>query len=537
MRRADDRPNGNNVGMAEIERHIFLQQQAQQRVAALLDERQSTIMPSMPVRQQQAPPQMQPRTVRQRAIQHLNRNGQLSSSLSQPTSQSQSNGSGRSPGILAASSAEDIMKHQIQAYDSIQPPIMRPLVPPLGYIHPPEQPNPDLTALHQAHVRSPNLVHASILRNEKIRSIDNPRYFQSVKGFALKPSVISHTAHVSKFEFTISEQDIPLIAKDKWVSQSPRALRVYEEGTLQYRLRCVRAKQNATTYPISEWAVSDTVWPETVFIRVNDDVMEIRRKSHHAKDLPVDITSYIQMSVPGQGSTNHIKISTPRSSKYNDRNNYFVAVEVIEILERHQIIDMCHQQCITASATLESVKKALAGPATDDDEIMMVVSDLSVSLTDPFTACVFEIPVRGSSCLHHECFDLNPFLETRKAKRIGQPMDIDVWKCPLCGGDARPYVLQIDNYFVDVRTKLANDDNLDVKAIWISADGSWRPKPNESLKRNAGNTFDDDDEEEGPAAKQRILNDAAAGRTASADAGQASWSASGLMEVIELDDD
>jgi hypothetical protein len=522
--------------------HWIRQQQALQ-LSSLQGGRQATRVPSIPARQQQASAQTVSRAARQTVTQHqlvgVNRNAQLrSSSLPQPQSQSRSNSSGRSTNSFTGLGAEDTMKQQIQAYNSIQPPILRPLVPPLGYTHPPQPPNPDITALHQAHARSPNLVHASILRNDKVRLIDNPRYFQSVKGFALKPSMIPHTAHISKFEFTITEQDMALIAKDKLVSQSPRAVRAYEEGTLQYRLRCVRAKQDATAYSISEWTVSDTVWPETVFIRINDDVMEIRRKSHHAKDLPIDITSFIRIATPGQGSMNQVKISTPRSSKYNDRHDYFVAIEVIEILERHQIIDMCHQQRIPASETFESVRKALAGPTTDDDdEILMVVSDLSVSLADPFTARVFDIPVRGSSCLHRECFDLNPFLETRKAKRIGQPMDIDVWKCPLCGGDARPYVLQIDDFFVNVRAKLMDDDKLNVKAIWISADGSWRPKPESSLKRNAGNIFDDEDDEEGPAAKQRILDDVTLSGMASTDVGQGIRSVNRVVEVIELDDD
>jgi hypothetical protein len=104
---------------------------------------------------------------------------------------------------------------------------------------------------------------------------------------------------------------------------------------------------------------------------------------------------------------------------------------------------------------------------------------------------------------------------------------VDVWKCPICGGDARPYTLQVDNFFVDVRAKLADDNNLGVKAIWISADGSWRPKSDAPLKRKASIGFDDDDEEEGPAVKQRILE---AGRAASMEAGR-------VVEVIELDDD
>jgi hypothetical protein len=200
---------------------------------------------------------------------------------------------------------------------------------------------------------------------------------------------------------------------------------------------------------------------------------------------------------------------------------------------------MCRQQHIPASKTLNTIKRVLAGPSMDDDdEITMVVSDLSIDLADPFTARIFDIPVRGSSCLHRECFDLETFLDTRKSKFSGQPSLVDVWKCPLCGADARPYALRVDEFFLTVRAKLADVGNLDVKAILVSADGSWKPKFETPLKRKSSNRPDEsDDEEEGPSAKQRILDRAAASRAASMEAHQARASANRATEVIVLDDD
>lgn len=433
------------------------------------------------------------------------------------------------------------IKHLAEVYNA-QPEIQRPLVPPLGYIQPTQTSNPEVTALHQAHVRSPRLVSANLAQEGKIPEGDiSRRYYQSMKGFALKPSKISVTASVSKFRFTVPEQDLSLIAKDTWPTTDPIPTREFKQGTLQYRLRCIRSKQDKTTCTTPEWTVSDTAWPETLFLRINDNVLEVRRKNHHGKDLPIDITPFILFAIPHQESANKIKISTPRTRKIKDESIYFLAVEVIEILHHSQVMELCHQQHISSSQTLNAIKKSLAGPTEDDDDdFTMVVSDLSVDLADPFTARVFEIPVRGSSCLHRECFDLEAFLLTRnsKFKRLGQPCMIDVWKCPLCGQDARPYSLQIDDFFVAVRDKLAADGELDIKSIWISADGSWRAKPEASLKRKASSGFhDDDEEEEGAAMKQLILERAAASRAASMEAGRGSRSASRAVEIIELDDD
>ena len=159
----------------------------------------------------------------------------------------------------------------------------------------------------------------------------------------------------------------------------------------------------------------------------------------------------------------------------------------------------------------------------------MVSSDISVDLSDPFTARIFETPVRGSNCLHRECFDLETFLITRnsKPKRPQQPCMIDVWKCPLCGRDARPYSLQIDDFLASVRARLAEQDNLDVKAIWIDVDGNWYPKeiPRSSVKRSHPDDSEDSSDDEG-ARKQRALS--AANQTRSINK---------VVEVIDLDDE
>ena len=139
------------------------------------------------------------------------------------------------------------------------------------------------------------------------------------------------------------------------------------------------------------------------------------------------------------------------------------------------------------------------GATNDDDDFAMVVSDLSVDLADPFTSRIFNVPARSTSCLHRECFDLETFLLTRnsKSKRPNQPSMIDVWKCPLCSKDARPYNLIIIDFLADVRKLLEMQDNLHVKAILISADGTWRPKPEPTaLKRKASDGLNDDDSDD-----------------------------------------
>jgi hypothetical protein len=205
-------------------------------------------------------------------------------------------------------------------------------------------------------------------------------------------------------------------------------------------------------------------------------------------------------------------------------------VEVIEILQHKQILDIIQRQRISAARTLEAIKKSLSPVGADDDDFALVVSDLSLDLADPFTARIFEIPVRSKHCLHRECFDLETFLQTRnsKPKRPQQPCMPDVWKCPLCGKDSRPYELQIDDFLLAVRAELASKNDLDVKAIIIAPDGTWKPKREPTTKRKATRDPYDDDSSDDDAAAVASNNTSAAPKVTAR---------SRVIEIIDLDDD
>jgi len=132
--------------------------------------------------------------------------------------------------------------------------------------------------------------------------------------------------------------------------------------------------------------------------------------------------------------------------------------------------------------------------------------------------------------LHRECFDLETFLLTRKSKpkRPDQPTMVDVWKCPLCGVDARPYHLQVDEFLVSVRKELKERGLLDTKSIWIAADGKWRPKeePKSSKRKARSDSFDSDSSN---------FTDVEANIQSKNVAGTSKRSK--VIEVIDLDDD
>ncbi|CZS99401.1 uncharacterized protein RAG0_07728 [Rhynchosporium agropyri] len=384
---------------------------------------------------------------------------------------------GPSPRIGVPAAARPMSHEQVVIAYGAKHALNRSIVPPTGFNHQFFPALPDQVALHQAHLRSPRLVAADPAPCDVPTDSPKLRHYQTIRGFSLPPTKISINSPLSKFEFRSSDADFAMIAQDTFLGKGQVASRQFRRGTLQYRLRCVQMKQGATKCLTADWVSQDTVWPEGASLAINKKHLELRRKNHHGKDLPIDITPIVRLVGPNMNCQIALSILDGRSRM--KEHSYFIAVEVVEILEHDQIMGCVRKNRISAITSLDNIKRSLGGHvAENDDDIAMVVSDLSIDLADPFTARIFDTPVRGLNCLHRECFDLETFLITRtsKPKRPGQPCMVDVWKCPLCGKDARPSRLQIDDFLVSVRQTLEAQGYLDAKAIWISGDGTWRPK-------------------------------------------------------------
>jgi len=263
---------------------------------------------------------------------------------------------------------------------------------------------------------------------------------------------------------------------------------VFFNGSLRLRLRCVCRGQDVVSIPEAQWVKEDSNWPDQIFMQLNGHHLTTRRKQHYAQDQPIEIGHYVN---PG---SNELTISVPPNIRKERSNKKpFVAVEVVENLSHSSILALDNLNVVSkipADHTLSIIEKRLGGPpgGTDDDEIAIVASDLTIRVADPFSSCIFNTPVRGASCEHLECFDLQTWLSTRPSKKScvcgsreanckvcpPEPSSADKWKCPICGEDARPQVLRIDGFLADVRAALAAQGRLDTKDISVSADGSWK---------------------------------------------------------------
>ncbi|KAK4965608.1 hypothetical protein LTR66_012127 [Elasticomyces elasticus] len=333
----------------------------------------------------------------------------------------------------------------------------------------PTHPNPYQSGMHQGRLRSP----IPISDTHEAISEPSTQLSRHVVGFAIRPTALEQTQVLQSLVFYVSASDYQNIPKELSSDLGEPARRPLVATSRTYRLRCSAIPSPPAVLDEKTWPVTDNVWPSMLYFKFNDVMLDVRRKLHHGKHLPVDLTPHMK-----QGS-NIVEISINRSSRDVKPLNFAIAVEIVGCTPRQSIIDDClAHSTISASEVLASIKQALRltdGP--EDDDVAVVDSNITINVFDPISACrMFDIPVRSSNCLHRDAFDLHTFLTTRKSQEPGWPTNVDEWKCPICGGDARPQTLVVDGFLAQVREELAQCGKLDTRQIVVEKDGTWKAK-------------------------------------------------------------
>lgn len=393
-------------------------------------------------------------------------------------------------------------------------------------------------SLHQANARSPDRTRRNGDANE--------RYYQSIHSLAVQPLrlIFYHkvTFEVSPDEFSrlCKQKTLPQLSGDNAnQTRVPLHVREYGDQSLRFRVRCCRFRLEQSAIAEADWVTKDMSWPDHIFVHINEQKLTIRRGTHNGKDLPIELTDFIL------AGTNTIKVAVPHTgpTAAGKQATFFLAVETIKLNSHAALVrDIETNHRLEREETLGKIRTRVDAAPEDDDEIAVIdrtgstARELSISLTDPFSASIFGIPARGATCTHLECFDLETWLTTRPAKqqiKCGhrevctctkrlEPTEPDKWKCPICFADARPGSLRIDSFLEDVRKQLEERNQLDIKTILVAGDGTWRPVDEP----------DDDDDEgsdgDGPANAAR-RSTSALRRSAPVERGSAS------VEVIELD--
>ncbi|KAJ3560819.1 hypothetical protein NPX13_g9175 [Xylaria arbuscula] len=376
------------------------------------------------------------------------------------------------------------------------------------------------TSLHQAHLRSPKRV----LRTPSTGPPE--RYYQAIKSFALEPKPVPPEWTKRIFNFNITEETYGKLTFNEDVPGEWLLVNRFSGGSLRIRARCCNLSMPPYPVPDHTWVTSETAWPEHIWMTLNDQCLEVMRKQHHSKDLPTELSSFIHPGV------NTLTVSIPKSSTQSKQQTPYIAVEIVEVLSHSAILEIVHgSRTRPAAETWQVIQSRLAsnpsGLDGDDNDLEMSNDGISIDLADPFTAKIFNVPVRGKACKHLECFDLENWLNTRLGKKSTctcggvpscicpkEPSFVDKWRCPFCDGDARPYSLYIDGFLAEVRTSLEQAHQLRTKSITVYANRSW--KANDPAGDDDSDTESDDD-------TTRSTSKAASKST--------------VIDIIEIDDD
>ena len=348
---------------------------------------------------------------------------------------------------------------------SVSADIGKPFLRPLSTI--PET-TTDQSAIHQSHVTSP------ILRVIKaIPSTGDQKYFMYLERVELCPEQLHAHKRYVKWTLDLRHDDFDILAKtiQTPVGHSPQLNAVI--GSSLCRIRCVKVNNLAKDYTESDWVAASNAWPSGIAILLNGKALEIRKKLHHSRDLPINITSFLQK---GQ---NCITVAV---SKIDDGSVYALAMETAQVTDTRSIKE--HVPRLNWSEAKDTLLRYLNNT---DSDVQVLDPKMTLDLTDPFTSYMCCLPVRGKACKHKQCFDLDIFLLTRNGKK-NEPCGPDQFRCPICGADARPKSLFVDGFFVKVREELQQSGRLDVKAIVLEENGDWQIKEEEQIGESGDGT-------------------------------------------------
>ncbi|GAQ07207.1 hypothetical protein ALT_4528 [Aspergillus lentulus] len=408
------------------------------------------------------------------------------------------------------------------------PPVPQPLLPPPGSLPSTmTRPHPLRQALHQAHLRDPIIKwNSSGAGGEKTDKETN--LFHYLNSFAVPPTPLGLAESAFEWQFPLSRADFDRLPRIVPRDTGQRLVRSLVDGSQIYRLRCIRISPSANEVSQHTWCLTESVWPSVIYVFVNGVELYVRRKFHNGKDIPLDISGHLKEGL------NTITLHFIRSAAENRDVVYALAVEVMDILSFTQVKKLA--QTLPALQSRERIRRRLSS-STADDELSIVSDYLTVNLVDPFMARIFNIPARGITCEHVECFDLETYILTR-ASKAGKAALKENWKCPICGADARPQHLIIDDFLTEVRADLVRTGCLEgARAIKIKADGSWE------LKSDGEGTSSEKElarAQEGSSLKRKregVVSPVATQRLKTEDAGRESLASreSSASLVIELD--
>mmetsp|Transcript_43944 Transcript_43944/g.116164 ORF Transcript_43944/g.116164 Transcript_43944/m.116164 type:complete len:758 (-) Transcript_43944:214-2487(-) len=224
---------------------------------------------------------------------------------------------------------------------------------------------------------------------------------------------------------------------------------------------------------------SAQAWPRSLTLDANGhDVFSIAApdEGHVRRDVPRNITAVLRPGI----NTLSIRVSDEFVPGWA-----WAIVRTVPrtVKEMAAEIPLCEEEearirvCSLLKETYTSDK---------EEEISCVISN-KLKLRCPLSFERVEIPVRGESCMHLQCFGLGAYLESNMKMRALN----NRWTCPVCGNILKPRELRVDGFVERVLETPGH-----IEEVLIMKDGSFRCLESAKVRER-------DDEERENAKRQR----------------------------------
>jgi hypothetical protein len=330
--------------------------------------------------------------------------------------------------------------------------------------------------LHLVHLRDPMKKLVKLGPDGEAIDTELYSYFNA---FIVKPTLIDANESNYTWPIKLAQKDLQRFPRITPGTDGYNSVWTYQAGYCTIRLRCIRLDGKPGSFTEKDWAISSTHWPSVFYVTVNGKDRQVRRKAHNSKDLPLDITEFLN------AGDNSIRIDLLLGKDECKSCEYYFGVEIMEVAAFEDVLRLV--QPIPAADSRAAIQRRLA-PTANDDDLAVVTDNLTINLIDPFMARIFDVPARSKNCNHAECFDCDTFIRTRKSVSGQTPM-VDNWRCPVCKADARPKFLVVDYFLAEIHAELARSNRLaGAEAVQIKADGTWALRANTKTDETSAQT-------------------------------------------------
>lgn len=196
-------------------------------------------------------------------------------------------------------------------------------------------------------------------------------------------------------------------------------------------------------------------------IRVNDVALPLTAPTEEDPNAPLDGPADITRYLIAEGaSIERVRISFDGQAKPH-------IFSIIFCKKKKDELPFVSLRYLVPNQTFKLAHRVNERFMTDMNKLFRKV----YTLLDPISKQRIETPVRGASCSHVECFDLNTFLRANRRKLE--------WSCPICSKQLKEDQIVVDGLFNSIIAKTYTS----CTAVELDSQGGWSPVYREKVFR------------------------------------------------------